>query len=229
MGKRLRLSRWIDGKEPSPWLTVVGVVSNIVQDDRTRQTFDPLVYIPFVQHPGGGFFAFVRTVAPGSLAAAVGREVYAMDPDLPVSNVMPLAERLGRAYGFERNVTVLFLFFALVALLVASVGLYAAVSHSVSRRVQEIGIRVALGATSRDILEIVIRQGILPVAAGLAIGLAVSFAMNRCTEVSAGRGFTRRSGRACGRVRRARRDCGAWLLDTGAPRDTRRPRCRFET
>jgi len=91
---------------------------------------------------------------------------------------MPLTERLTRAYGFERNVTALFLLFAAVALLLASVGLYATVSHSVNRRVQEIGVRVAIGATHRDILKLVLRQGMLPVGTGLAIGLTVSFAMN---------------------------------------------------
>jgi putative ABC transport system permease protein len=82
VGKRLRLfAPW---EKSAPWLTVVGVVSNIVQNDRTRQTFDPLVYLPDGQHAGGDF-AFVRTShAPGSLAAAVRREIYAVDPNLPV-------------------------------------------------------------------------------------------------------------------------------------------------
>jgi putative ABC transport system permease protein len=92
---------------------------------------------------------------------------------------MPLAERLDRAYGFERNMTFLFLIFAVVALLLASVGLYASISHTVSGRVQEIGIRVAVGATGRDILRLLFRQGSLPVGTGMAIGLAVSFAVNR--------------------------------------------------
>ncbi|HTA43269.1 MAG TPA: FtsX-like permease family protein, partial [Bryobacteraceae bacterium] len=117
-------------------------------------------------------------VAPDSVAAAVRRQVYNLDPNLPVSNLMPLSERLDRTYGFERNIATLFLFFSAVALLLASVGLYASISHSVSIRVQEIGVRVAVGATSRDILTLVFRQGILPVGTGLTIGLAASFALN---------------------------------------------------
>jgi predicted permease len=180
IGKRLRILAGNSGKEPGPWLTVVGVVSNIVQNDRTRQEFQPLVYVPFEQQPGGGQFVFVRTrAAPSSVAAAVRRQIYDIDPDLPVSNLMPLTERLGRAYGFERNITALFLFFSGVALMVASVGLYAAISHSVSRRVQEIGVRMAVGATSLDVLSVVFGQAIVPVGTGLALGLGASFALNR--------------------------------------------------
>jgi putative ABC transport system permease protein len=164
----------------SPWLTVVGVVSNIVQNDRTRQTFDPLVYEPFSQRPGQYMFAFVRTSGtPGSLATAVRRQIYSMDPVLPVPALMPLAERLDRAYAFERNVTALLVSFAVVALLVASVGLYATISHSVTGRVQEIGIRMAIGAQGRDILNLVFKQGLPPVGIGLVLGLVASLAANR--------------------------------------------------
>ena len=183
VGKRVRLSVGNSGGAITPWLTVVGVVSNIAQNDRTRQAFDPVVYVPYDQHPSGGMFVFVRTsVAPGSLASAVRREIYAIDPVLSVSNLMPLGERLDRAYALERSVTVLFLVFAVFALLLASVGLYAAVSRSVNRRIQEIGIRIAIGANGRDILGLVFKQGGVPVGTGLAIGIAVSFAVNRVVK-----------------------------------------------
>ena len=173
------LRLFVPGEKSAPGLTVVGVVSNIVQNDRTRQAFDPLVYVPDGQH-GGAEFALVRTsVAPGSLAAAVRRQIRAVDPNLRVAVLLPLAERLDRAYAFERNVAALVLVFAGVALFLASAGLYAALSHSVTRRVREIGIRVAAGATGRDILKLVFGQAIPPVGAGLAIGLAASFALNR--------------------------------------------------
>jgi putative ABC transport system permease protein len=177
LGKRLRLS---SGREPTPWLTVVGVLSNVVQNDRTRQESDSVVYLPYQQTPQRNMFAFARTsVGPGSLATAFRRQIYAMDPYLPVPALMPLAERFDRAYAFERNITVLFLVFAAIALLLASVGLYAVISRSVSRRSQEIGVRMAVGATAGDIRELVLRQGMLPVGVGLIIGLAASFAVNR--------------------------------------------------
>lgn len=175
VGKRLRL--WLSNS--APWVTIVGVVSNIVQNDRTRQTFEPLVYLPDEQH-AVATFALVRTgVAPASLEAAVRRGIYAVDPNLPVAVLWPLAERLDREYGFERNVTTLFVLFAGIALLLASIGLYAAISHSVSRRSHEIGVRIAIGAESRDIMALVFRQGIVPVGVGLMIGLAGAVALNR--------------------------------------------------
>jgi putative ABC transport system permease protein len=180
VGKRLRLFR--DG-EPQEWLTVVGVVSDIVQDDRTRQEFEPLVYVPYRQRPIENMFVFARTrVSPGSLATAFAREVYAMDPNLPVPALMPLTERLSRAYAFERNITVLFLIFAAVALLLATVGLYATVAQAVSRRTQEIGIRTAMGATARNIRRLVFWQAALPLGTGLAVGLGASLAVTRILE-----------------------------------------------
>jgi predicted permease len=183
-GKQIRLlprmGAPVPGNKPAPWLTIVGVVSNVVENDHTRQSVDSLVYVPFEQAPAPFMPVLARTgVAPASLIAPIRRQFEAMDPELAVPALMPLRERLDRAWTFERNVTALFLFFAAVALLLAAVGLYAAVSHSVSRRVQEIGIRVAIGATGGDILTLVLRQGVLPVGAGLALGLAGSFATNR--------------------------------------------------
>jgi putative ABC transport system permease protein len=85
-------------------------------------------------------------------------------------------------YRYRAITGVLFLTCAAVALLLASVGLYAVVAHSVSRRTQEIGIRLAIGATARDIVALVFRQGLRPSAAGLGIGLAASYAVNRALE-----------------------------------------------
>jgi putative ABC transport system permease protein len=178
LGKRLRL--FAPGEKSSPWLTVVGVVSNIVQNDRTRQAFDPLVYVPGAQHRGVGAYTFVRTsVALGSIGDAIRRQIYAVDPYQRVPVLRPLAERLDLALAFQRNIAALFLIFAGIALLLAAVGLYAVVAHSVSRRTQEIGLRMAMGATSNDVFQLVLRQGIPSVGVGLAIGLAASFAVNR--------------------------------------------------
>jgi putative ABC transport system permease protein len=180
LGKRMRL--FAPRNKPAPWVTVVGVVSNIVQNDPTRQTFEPLVYLPDGQH-GGAEQAFVRTsVAPASLADAVRRQVYAMAPDLPAP-LWPLEELLDRGLAFEqRNISALFLIFAAIALLLASIGLYTVIAYSVSQRTQEIGIRMAIGGTPRDILKLVFRQGMLPLAIGLAIGLTASFAVNRLLQ-----------------------------------------------
>jgi putative ABC transport system permease protein len=176
LGKRFR---FFDGNVPQPWLTVVGVVSNIVQNDPTRQRFEPVAYLPYRQQPGAGMWVLLRTrTPPVGLATAVRREVQALDPDLPLYGPLALAGRLEQ-YWDSRFYGVLFLIFAAIALLLASVGLYTVVAHSVSRRTQEIGVRMAMGATAHDILHLVFRQGMLPLGIGLALGLAGSLAVNR--------------------------------------------------
>jgi putative ABC transport system permease protein len=173
--KRFRL---FEGNTPGPWLTIVGVVSNIVQNDETRQEFDPLIYLPYRQQPSGDMFVIARTgVPPESLGTAFRREVQAVDPDLPIYG--PFTANRWERYSDSRFYGVLFLIFAAIALLLASIGLYTVIAHSVSQRTQEIGIRMAIGASARDILKLVFRQGMLPLGIGLVIGLAASFAVNR--------------------------------------------------
>ena len=89
---------------------------------------------------------------------------------------------MSRNYQFKAFTTTLFLIFAAIALLLASIGLHAVIAYSVSRRTQEMGIRLAVGATARDILTLVMRQGLLPLGIGLAIGLAGSLGINRLLQ-----------------------------------------------
>ncbi len=177
VGKRLRL---FDNKDaPQPWRTVVGVASNIIQNDQTRQRVDPVVYFPYRQRAGGGEWIVARTrIPPGNLAAAFRREVKALDSDLPVYGPMTVADRLERFWD-SRFYGGLFLIFAAIALLLASIGLYTLVAHSVSQRTQEIGVRMAIGARGPDILKLVLKRGMAPLGAGLTIGLAGSLAVNR--------------------------------------------------
>jgi putative ABC transport system permease protein len=157
----------------------VGVASNIIQDDVTRQEFGPVIYLPYRQNPEATMWIFARTrVPPQNLANAFRREVQMVNSDLPIYGPYTLAARLegywdSRFYGF------LFLIFAAIALLLASIGLYAVIAHSVSQRTQEIGVRTALGASARDILKLVVLQGMLPVGIGLAVGLAASLGVNQ--------------------------------------------------
>ena len=177
IGKRFRM---FDGAAPGAWLTVVGVASNVVQND-DRQTRDPLVYRPYRQQPERGMWVLVRSRAPeGSLAAAFRREIRTIDADLPIwIGPYMLDERLAGTgnYWSVRNDAALFAVFAAIALLLASIGLYAVITHSVSQRTQEIGIRIAIGATARDVLALVLAQGLLPMGIGLVVGLAASLAV----------------------------------------------------
>jgi putative ABC transport system permease protein len=177
LGKRFRL---FVGNTPEVWLTVVGVASNILQSDIARPELNSLVYLPWRQTAAGNMNVLVRTsVPPGSLRTTFRNQVHAVDSDLPMFGPFTLIERLQTRYWDKARYAVLFLIFAAVALLLASVGLYAVIAHSVSRRTQELGIRMALGAVARDILSLVFREGMLPVGIGLAIGLALSVAVNR--------------------------------------------------
>jgi predicted permease len=177
LGHRLRL---FAGTAPGPWLTVVGIAPNLSQN-RIPGVFDPLVYVPQRQRPGGEAWVLARTLTPpAALAADFRRAVHGVDPDLPlVDGPAALVERLARANQYRAVVAGLFATFAAIALLLASVGLYAVVAHAVRRQTQEIGVRMAIGATSLDVVRLVFRQGLVPVAVGLAIGVAGSMAVSR--------------------------------------------------
>ena len=188
VGKRLRT---IDRDAAGPWRTVVGIAPNIMQGDATRQRFKPLVYVPFRQQPSTrSFYFFVRTgVPPITVARAIRAQVEQLDRNVMVDNLTTLKARL----GFDRDYmdpehselgkhAAVAPSFAAIALLLAAIGLYAVIAHSVSQRTKEIGIRIAIGAASRDIRRLVFREGLRPVALGVILGSAASLAVNRILQ-----------------------------------------------
>jgi ABC-type antimicrobial peptide transport system permease subunit len=118
-------------------------------------------------------------MTPENLAPAFRREIQAIDADLPIAGPVTLTERVdqGFSYRFNSSMAVLFVTFAGIALLLASVGLYAVLAHAVTERTQEIGIRMAIGASANDILSLVLAQGLRPLGIGLAIGLGGALAI----------------------------------------------------
>jgi predicted permease len=176
VGKRLRL---VSGAS-SDWMTVVGVVGNIAQNDRMRQTIDPVVYLPFEQSPGGAMAVFARTrVPPSTLVIDVRRQIRDLDDELIPSQPQSLAGVLAESYQYRGVSGAMFLLCAAIALLLASIGLYAVIMHSVTLRTQEIGLRLAIGATAGDIRWLVFREAVVTVGAGLVIGVVVSLLVNR--------------------------------------------------
>ena len=177
LGKRLRL---FSGATAQPWLTVVGVVPNIVQNDIAPRQIDPLIYLPYRERPQADMAVVALTrVPPVTLGTAFRREIQSIDPDLPIYNLWTMQQRLERNYWFYRAMGVLFVVFAGIALMLASIGLYAVMAHSVGQRTQEMGLRMALGATARNLLRLVFVTGMRQVAIGLAIGALASLAMMR--------------------------------------------------
>jgi putative ABC transport system permease protein len=176
IGKRLRL---FQGSTPDAWATVIGIVPEILQDNGDR-VHEPLIYIPYRQKPQRDMAVVARTaVAPAGLGTAFRKSVQSIDEDLPVYRLLTMEERLDQNYWQWRVFGTLFAIFAGIALALASVGLYAVIAHSVSQRTKEIGVRMALGASSRQILALVFSQGIVQMAIGLALGLAGAFGVTR--------------------------------------------------
>lgn len=137
-------------------------------------------YVPFRQIPVNSVFLVVRTaMEPTSLAGAVRGAIQEVDPELPVFRVTTMQRIVADSMSQRRFAMTLLGVFAVVALILASVGLYGVMSYSVTHRTNEIGIRMALGAKATDVLAMVVNQGMRLSLAGVGIGLAGAFALTR--------------------------------------------------
>jgi putative ABC transport system permease protein len=174
IGKRIRLGR-SDSKEP--WLTIVGVIPDVWYDGNANdRVIGTVVLTPLAQ----GDYSFVSVAVasqgdPSSMAGPVQVEVSAIDPDQPTYYVRTLAQAIQRSGWFYSIFGSLFMVFGGAALFLATIGVYGVVSFSVSRRTQEIGVRMALGANHQNVLGLFLRQGALQIGVGLALGLVLAF------------------------------------------------------
>ncbi|MCI0486101.1 MAG: ABC transporter permease [Blastocatellia bacterium] len=172
IGKRVFL------EEGDGWLTIVGVVGNVKQYGLDSETTDEL-YRPFAQHTAGRGI-LVRTVAePLDLARQMRDTVYDIDPETAVTEIQTLEEARSESLASPRLTTTLLGLFAMLALTITVAGISGVMALSVSQRTHEIGVRMALGASQKEILWMVMRQGMAMVLIGLALGIAGAFALSR--------------------------------------------------
>ncbi len=176
IGKRIRFTGPLD---KAPWMEVVGVSEDV------RHELDKLVtpeyYLPHAQDPWSTMIVVARTttVDPASIAGAIRQQVWAIDKDQPVFDVQTMQQVRSMSVTMYTFSSVTLAFFAGLALLLASLGIYGVMAFAVTQRTQEIGIRIALGATAPDVLKLVVKHGMKLALLGIVIGLAGAWALTR--------------------------------------------------
>jgi putative ABC transport system permease protein len=175
VGARLR-----QGDEPTgQWRTVVGVVADIRNDDADQPPI-PYLYVPLAQHPARTMTIVLRTTGDAASMAASLREVVArFDPDQALYDVRTMEDVFEADLAQTRVLIQILGAFAAIALALAGIGVWGVAAQAVGQRTREIGVRVALGATSNQVVRMMAGQGLLPIAGGLAIGLAAGLAVAR--------------------------------------------------
>ena len=178
IGQRISITRG----RTTIWREIVGIVGDVRHSGLGNEP-DPEIYMPYAHDP----FMFLRiavrsNTGPEALAGAMRAAVWAVDPGQPVSRVRPMSEVVASSLASERFNTVMIGSFALLALILAAVGLYGVIAYSVTLRLHEFGVRLALGADRRHILGLVLRQGLTLSGFGLALGLGLAYLLTRLIE-----------------------------------------------
>ena len=162
-----------------PWMTIVGVVA-----DTRRTGYDaqvrPETYLPHAQSPDGGLMLLIRTAGdPAAAAPSLRSIVRDLDPALAVQGVQPLSSILVEMTAQRRLNTILLTVFAVVAALLAAVGIYGLIAYSVAQRTRELGVRIALGASAARVMRLVAGEGLVLAGAGVALGLGAALVLGR--------------------------------------------------
>jgi putative ABC transport system permease protein len=174
LGKQIRI-----GGPDEPWATIVGVVATVKHFRLTETPIDQ-AYFPYLQRPLIFTEIVVRAAGdPTTVANSVRAAIWRVDRDQPVWGIRVMRRVLDGALGQPRFTMWLTASFALVALLLATIGVYGVISYSVAQRTHEVGLRMALGAEGKQVVRMIVGEGSRLVAVSLAIGLAASFGVTR--------------------------------------------------
>jgi len=177
LGRHFRIGEAHDG---NPWITIVGVAGN----ERDRNFFRemkweeiPTVFLPMDQQPTASCALVLHTNHVAGVAGIIEKDVRRFDPNVAVGEVETMDDRVAHVLAYPRFRATVLAIFAGMAVLLAAVGLYGVLAQSTAQRTQEFGVRMALGARRRDVLGLVIRQGMLVACAGLVVGLVLARAI----------------------------------------------------
>jgi predicted permease len=185
IGRRIRFvaREPAPGQATPPWRTIVGISPTIRHSETRQVELNAVVYVPHRQEPPSGASLLVRSqLPPVSLVDSLRRAVQAVDADQPVFTIQTLDQMLNEERWPFRVFGVMFGVFAVIALVLSSVGLYAVMAYSVTQRTPEIGLRMALGAQARQVRWMVLKLGLVQLALGLSIGLAGAVLLSRLME-----------------------------------------------
>jgi len=173
IGKRLQR------RGSDAWRIVVGVINDAKQYSSEKEP-PIVVYFPFEQYVARNMFMVIRTTRdPAQVTSAITKEIQALDPELPVFDVSTMDRRLHDSLARRQFSMLLLGVFAVLASILAAIGIYGVMAYSVNERTHEIGIRLALGARPATILQLVIGQALVLTATGVAIGLTSAFTLTR--------------------------------------------------